>query len=273
VADERAGSSAPAKDVAVRGLKRAQEALRVLEEYVKAPRPDVSKKLSALRFEMYDAEQWLVLGADAARILHKAKLYVLITAALCTKSWEQTAEATLKGGACVLQLREKDLSGAEWVQRSRTLCELCEKYGALCVVNDRADVALTACAPCVHLGQEDLSPGEVRRWGGAGLLIGRSTHSLDEARRAVEIEHVDYIAVGAMYATTTKAFQLRGPALARDVVAQGWEVPIFAIGGITVERTRELQAVGIRGVAVSSAVISARDPERAAAEFIQVLGA
>ena len=109
---------------------------------------------------------------------------------------------------------------------------------------------------------------------GAGLLIGRSTHSPDQARQAVEEEGVDYIAVGAMYPTATKQeLTLAGPDLARRVSGMDLGVPVFAIGGISVARVGELRACGISGVAVSSTVAAADDPERAARELVDALEA
>ncbi|MCW8133298.1 MAG: thiamine phosphate synthase [Planctomycetota bacterium] len=262
------------KAVAQRGLKRAQEALRVLEEYLRGPAHDTSRALAKVRFELYEAEQWLVQGSAAARILRQARLYVLIAEDQCARGVEATARAVLKGGATVLQMREKALDGHALLERARMLGGLCGEYGALFVVNDRADVALAAGAGCVHLGQKDLPVGAVRRMGGAGLLIGRSTHSEAQARAAVQEDGADYIAVGSMYATETKkGYELKGPALAKAVMDLKLEVPVFAIGGISKDRIGELRAVGVKGIAVSSAVVTAPDPERAARELVEALEA
>lgn len=227
-----------------------------------------------MRFELYEAEQWLLLGSESAGVLAKAQLYVLLAEAQCSKGLEGTARAVLKGGATILQLREKTLDGMALLDRAKRLGQLCGEYGALFVVNDRADVALAAGTKCVHLGQKDLPVREVRRMGGAGLLIGRSTHSVAQARIAVEEDGADYIAVGSMYETSTKeGYELKGPALAKSVMEMGLEVPVFAIGGITKERVKELRAAGVKGIAVSSTVITAPDPERAARELIEALAA
>lgn len=260
------------RQVALRGLKRAQEALRVLEEFTRGPAPDSSRMLARLRFELYEAEQWLACAGGAARILGEARLYVLLTETLCVRGLEATARAALKGGARVLQLREKALETAALLERARRLRDLCGEYEAVFVVNDRVDVALAAGAHGVHLGQGDLPPKEARRLGGEQLLIGRSTHALEQARLAVEEEGADYIAVGSMYPTATKAAPtLVGPGLARDVLGLVLPVPVFAIGGIDRTRAEELAAMGVRRVAVSTAVISAQDPERAARELVEAL--
>jgi thiamine-phosphate pyrophosphorylase len=122
------------------------------------------------------------------------------------------------------------------------------------------------------LGQKDLPTAAVRKLAGEGLLIGRSTHSVEQARMAVEEDGADYIAVGSMYETTTKSgYELKGPPLAKAVLERKWDVPAFAIGGINAARAKELRAVGVKGIAVSSAVVTAPDPERAARELIEAL--
>jgi thiamine-phosphate pyrophosphorylase len=262
------------RDTAVRGLKRAQEAVRVLEEYLRDGNPGSSRILSQARYALYEAEQWLVLGSDQARRIAKANLCVLVTEAQCPLGWEATARAALAGGAGVLQLREKTLDGAVYAERAKRLRELCEEHDAALIVNDRADVAWAAGAAGVHLGQTDLAPEAVRHWAGERLQIGRSTHSLEEAQRAVEQEGADYIGIGAVYPTATKPGSERVlPALVQEVLARGWPVPVFAIGGITADRARELRGLGVRQVAVCAAVTSATDPARAAREICETLKA
>jgi len=262
------------RDVALRGLKRGQEAIRVLEEYTRGTHIEAARRFSETRFAAYEAEQWLALCGDQAARLRDARLYVLLTEARCRLGLEATARAALRGGAEVLQLREKKLDGGEQVDRARRLRDVCAEHGALLLVNDRPDVALMSGADGVHVGQADVKPADVRRVSGERLLVGRSTHSLLEARRAIEEEEADYIAVGSMYETRTKeAFEMRGPGLAREVLEQGWDVPVFAIGGITAERIPELRSAGVRRVAVSAAVVEAQDPERAAGMIRKALEA
>ncbi|MCZ7649348.1 MAG: thiamine phosphate synthase [Planctomycetota bacterium] len=259
------GGGEPTREVALRGLKRAQEALRALEEYTRAGFGELSRDLSKLRYGAYEAEQWLVQGSDRSRALNRAKLYVLLCEEDCALGLEGTARAALEGGAEILQLREKRLEGAAILERARRLREVCAERGALLVVNDRVDVALAAEADGAHLGQKDLPPADARRQTGPGVLLGRSTHTLEQARRALE-EDVDYLAVGAMYATETKAgYTLAGPGLAREVAALGADRPVFAIGGITAARAAELKRAGIGRVAVGKAVCAAKDPCAAAA--------
>ena len=253
-------------------MKRAQEAVRVLEEFLRGEDPELARRLALIRFGLYEAEQWVECGSESARRLRRTRVYVLLTAALCRRDWLETARLVLAGGAGTVQLREKELEGAELVERAKRLRDLCEQHGALCIVNDRVDAALAADAGGVHVGQGDLAPAEVRRIAGRRLLVGRSTHSVAQARLALAEEAVDYIAVGAMYPTETKpGHRLMGPGLACSVADLKPDAPVFAIGGITVERARELRGVGVERIAVSGAALAAPDPERAVRELLDVM--
>ena len=271
---EQKVSKSSAHDVAVRGLKRAQEAVRVLEEYSRGQYPAAAQAFSEIRFRIYEAEAWLLAGYPSTQRLMGSKLYVLITEALCKSDWKKTAQAALKGGAQIIQLREKTLEAEEILRRARTLQELCAAANALFVVNDRVDVALASGASGVHLGQQDLAPQEAKRIAGEHYLVGRSTHSVEQAKKAVEQERADYIGIGAMYLTASKEKEkllIRGPELARDVMKAELGVPIFAIGGITKARVKELREVGVNRIAVTTAVAGADDPEKAAAELRELL--
>lgn len=260
------------QETAVRGLKRAQEALRALEEYAKGLGGSASGEFAQVRFELYEAEQWLVRCAQAVQVLRHSRLYVLLSSEACPRGLETTARASLDGGATVLQLREKRIDGAEFQKRAEKVQEICAKYGAAFLVNDRLDIAQAAGAAGVHVGQEDLAPKEIRKLVGRGLVVGRSTHSVEQAQAAADQEEVEYIGIGAMYETATKAAPvIRGPALAKAVSELKLDVPVFAIGGITAERARELKQLGVERVAVASAVTSAPDPKLAAAELVKAL--
>jgi len=266
------GASEPPKKVAHRGLKRAQEAVRVLEEYLRAPHPATSQEFSVFRYKLYEAEQWLVAVSDSARVVAGSAVYVLLTEALCRHGLLVTAEAVLKGGVRLLQLREKGKPDRSVLQQARDLQILCQEFGAVLICNDRVDVALAAGAAGVHLGQDDFAPTEARYLAGQKLLIGCSTHSLDQVRLAVEQEQADYVAIGAMYQTATKpAHVLAGVTLAKQVSALQLPIPVFAIGGITVERIEELKTAGVRHIAVSSAIIADRDPYAASRRFVEAM--
>lgn len=258
-----------ARTVALRGLKRAQEALRVLEEFCRSAYPAASVDLSQCRYACYEAEQWLIAVSPAMQVVSAAPVYVLLTERLCSKGLFETTREILKGGIRVLQVREKEVSHRANFTRVHDLLKLIHEYGAVLICNDDPALALASEADGVHLGQDDLPPLAVRKVVGQKLIVGRSTHSAEQALKAVNEEGVDYVAIGSMYDTTTKPErQLVGPALAEQVSALNLGVPVFAIGGITRERIPELKQAGVKQFAVSSAIISAADPQDAAKRMI-----
>ena len=269
---EHPQSAESPRQVAVRGTKRAQEALRVLEEFVRGESAEASSALSRARYQLYEAEQWLVCASEAAGILYQANVYALLTESLCKKGLLQTAEAVMRGGVKVLQLREKNMPDWQALQKAHNLRKSCTDHGAVLICNDRIDLSLAACSAGVHLGQDDLTPNQARSVSGERLLIGRSTHSVEQARAAVEVERADYIGIGSMYDTKTKPERtLASVKLAEEVSALKLNVPVFAIGGISLERLEELKKAGVRRVAVSSAIIAADDPESQARRFVEAM--
>jgi len=188
------------------------------------------------------------------------RVCVLLTGRLCARPWRDVLAAALEGGADCIQVREKELSTRELFERVRAVIDRARPAGAATVVNDRADVALACGADGVHVGQDDLSVRDVRRLAGERLLVGASTHSLQEARAAVE-SGADVCGVGAMFATGTKpGIAPGGAGYLRAYLSSFGGVPHLAIGGITVANVHELSAAGCRGVAVSGAVCGAPDP-------------
>jgi thiamine-phosphate diphosphorylase len=140
------------------------------------------------------------------------------------------------------------------------------------IVNDRVDLALAVDADGVHLGQDDLPPAAARALLEPGMILGLSTHSVEQAK-AAQAAGADYVAVGSMFPTATKPeFQLVGPALARQV-RPVVRVPLIGIGGITPDNVGGVIAAGVDGVAVISAVCAAPDPRAAARRFLAAIAA
>jgi thiamine-phosphate pyrophosphorylase len=202
-------------------------------------------------------------AAAAALRPWPSPLYVILDPAACAgRDPAEVLEAVIAGGGRLVQLRDKTASLAELWPRARALRERCRAAGVGFIVNDRADLALALDADGLHLGQEDLPAAAARRLLRPGMLLGVSTHDEDQVRRAVA-DGADYVAVGSLYPTASKAdFQLVGPALVR-AVRPLVPVPLVGIGGITPERAPEVIAAGADGVAVISAVCGAPDPAAA----------
>ena len=173
----------------------------------------------------------------------------------------------LAGGSRMIQLRDKEWPSGRLLPLAERLRAACAAAGATFIVNDRIDLALAVGADGVHLGQEDLPARAARPLLRPGMILGISTHSVEQAR-AAQADGADYVAVGSMFATTSKAdFQLVGPDLLRKLRGE-IRVPLVGIGGITPDNVSEVIRAGADGVAVISAVCAAADPQAAAARFL-----
>jgi thiamine-phosphate diphosphorylase len=185
---------------------------------------------------------------------------------------ESLAAAAIKGGASAIQLRVKGLPGAELVALGRRLAAACRERGTLFFVNDDAEAALACRAAGVHVGPGDSAPEQARRLLGERGMLGVSVYT-DEDLEQAEAARADYVAVGAVYPTSTKAIAVVGLEGVRRVRLKT-RLPIIAIGGIDATNAAAAIAAGADGVAVISAVSGARDPEAATRELCtQVLAA
>src|SRR4030088_478813 len=173
-------------------------------------------------------------------------------------------EAALEGGANVIQLRKKTMPKGEQYAIALALRRLTLLHDALLIINDHADIAIAADADGVHLGQDDLPPSVVRQLPGFhGRLIGRSTHSLEQARAAMA-EGADYIAGGPGFPPPTKAGR---PPVGTGLVSEVADIadrPFVAVGGIDHDNAPAVVEAGARAIAVVRAVYDAADPAEAA---------
>lgn len=176
------------------------------------------------------------------------------------------------GGVDVVQLREKEMPDEELTALADAAQALCERIGALFVVNDRPHVAAHVGADGVHVGQDDMPVAEVRELVGQDVLIGLSTHSPQQID-AVDPELVDYIGVGPVHETPTKPGR---PAVGLELVryaAAHAPVPFFAIGGLDAGNVGEALDAGARRVVVLRAIADAPDPRAAARELREQIDA
>jgi thiamine-phosphate pyrophosphorylase len=253
-------------------FKRTQEALRSLEEYGKLRSPDFGRRLEALRYRVYTLERTLLLGSTARQRLADARLYVLVNGSLCTASVEWTIQEAAAGGAQVFQLREKNLSDRELLERARNVRRWTRRAGVLFILNDRPDIARLAEADGVHIGQNELSVKDVRRIAGPHMLIGVSTHNGAQLRQAI-LDGASYVGVGPVFPSATKEFaELAGLDFVRQAAAET-SLPAFAIGGIGPENVDQVVAAGLRRVAVSHAICTADEPRLVAAALRQAVNA
>jgi thiamine-phosphate pyrophosphorylase len=198
--------------------------------------------------------------------LARVRLYVITGERGDLEETLSIAEAALKGGADAIQLRKKTMPKDALARLALRIRELTRDYDSLFIVNDHPDLAITADADGVHLGQDDFPPAMM------GRLLGRSTHSLEQAQRAVA-DGVDYLGVGPVFPTPTKPGRSAvGTRLVREV-AENIELPFVAIGGIDLSNAPRVIEAGARALAVVRAVYDADDPASVAQRLRQLIDA
>jgi thiamine-phosphate pyrophosphorylase len=202
---------------------------------------------------------------DRRARLGAARLYLCTDSRAAQGDLAEFADAALRGGVDIIQLREKGLEARDELAALAVLHGATRRHRALLAVNDRADLALAADADVLHLGQDDLPVPWARRVVGDDVLIGRSTHDADQAAAAAAEPGADYFCTGPCWPTPTKAGRpAPGLDLVRETAARAPARPWFAIGGIDDARLDEVLAAGATRVVVVRAITEADDPEAAA---------
>lgn len=178
----------------------------------------------------------------------------------------QQVEAAVKGGVTCVQLREKELDEAAFLQEAKEICALCRRYNVPFIVNDNVDIALACGADGVHVGQEDMAAGNVRCRAGKDIILGVTVHTVEEARQAVR-NGADYLGLGAVFPTSTKTDAEQMPGDMLRAICASVELPIVAIGGINRDNLLKLSGSGVDGAALVSAIFSAEDIEETCREL------
>jgi len=239
-------------------LARAREAMRSIEEELRQRDPSLGRTAERLRYRIYALEAAALGFLSRRDRLAGARLYVLVTSALCQGSPEEVTAAAIDGGAQVIQLREKEMEGRELLSLAERLRAITAAAGVPLIINDRVEIARLCGADGVHLGQGDILPLAARRILGPEAIIGLSTHAPEEAARAA-IEGADYIGVGPIHETRTKEH--------REAVGLGYieaarevsDLPGFAIGAVGRSTIEAVLGAGARRVAICTAIIGAAD--------------
>jgi thiamine-phosphate pyrophosphorylase len=185
------------------------------------------------------------------------RIYALTDVGLSGLSHAEQVELLSAGGATLVQLREKEMSARQFYEQAKVAVAVAARRGVQLIVNDRVDVALAIGAHGVHLGQDDMPPDAARRLLGPQAVIGYSTHNIEQAIAATRLP-LDYLAIGPIFATTTKSdtapvLGLEGLRTVRQAIGT---FPLVAIGGITHANAREVIEAGADSVAVISALLS-----------------
>ena len=179
--------------------------------------------------------------------------------------YEQIKEALENGVTCV-QLREKNLDEASFIEEAKKISVLCRQYNTPFIVNDNVNVAIASNADGIHIGQEDMGLKDVREIVGENMIIGISAHTVEEAKFAQE-NGADYIGIGAVFETSTKNDVDVIPYEKVKSICDAVDIPKVAIGGINAENILKLKGSKIDGVAVVSAIFGAKDIGKATKEL------
>jgi thiamine-phosphate pyrophosphorylase len=252
------------EDCFTAACKRLTEALRVLAEAAQAENRPVAAAIEKLRYTAYTLEKDIVLFSRPAERFRQVGLYVVISSDLPATVISLTHKCAAGGADCI-QLRAKGADDARLLALAVEFVQICKEAGVLSVINDRADVAVAAGADGVHLGQHDLPVEQARKLQLSPLIVGKSTHSLEQLRAACG-EGPTYVGLGPVFATQTKPGV---KAVGLDYVRRAGKIlgdcgiGGVAIGGINLDNVQEVLAAGATCVAVCSAVTQARDPAAA----------
>jgi len=212
------------------------------------------------------------MTTDLRARLAEARLYLCTDARPAQGDLPRFLDAVLGAGVDIVQLREKGLEAGEELTLLEVFAAACRRHGRLLAVNDRADVALAAGADILHLGQDDLPVPVARRILGPGPLIGRSSHSPDQACAVAAEPGTDYFCAGPVWATPTKPGRPgTGLGLLTHVADTKPTRPWFAIGGISLDRLDDVLAAGATRVVVVRAITEAADPAAATRAFARRL--
>jgi thiamine-phosphate pyrophosphorylase len=185
-------------------------------------------------------------------------------------SLEEQTERALLGGATMIQLRNKEMSGRALYETAVRLVSICRRHAVPLIVNDRFDIALAAGADGVHLGNSDLPADVVKKLVPLGFLIGATAHSLEEGR-AAENAGADYVGIGAAFPSDTKkgasVLGTEGIRMVRSALS----IPSVAIGGINPSNAKEVLETGVDGIAVVASVVGQKDVVFAAACLAEIV--
>lgn len=182
--------------------------------------------------------------------------------------WEQVDKA-IKGGATFVQLREKDLNYDEFLEEAIAVKKVTDQYNVPFVINDNVEIAIACHADGVHVGQKDMEAGKVREKLGEDKIIGVSVQTVEQALLA-EKQGADYLGVGAVFNTTTKADASEVSLMTLKKICEAVSIPVVAIGGIKKENILQLKGSKIDGIAVVSAIFGEREIVGATKELVSL---
>ncbi len=248
------------RDCFTAGCKRLTESLRSLAEMAQTIDPPTAQLLEELRFDAYALEKDIVAFSDAAEKFRRVSLYAIISSSLPADVLSLAGRCGAGGADCI-QLRAKDIRDDELFALAVEFVKVCRDAGVLSIINDRVDIAAAAGADGVHLGQNDLPVEEARKLQLTPLIVGKSTHSLEQLDAACG-ELPTYVSLGPVFSTGTKP---DAEPVGLDYVSKATEalgdsgIGHVAIGGISLRNVEQVLDAGAQAIAVCSAVTEVAD--------------
>lgn len=219
------------------------------------------------KFNQYSIRD--LANIEVEKVEYKYPLYLVTDEKACKgKDFYESVEASIRGGAKIVQLREKNMDTRDFFKRALKLKEICHKHGVDFVINDRLDIAIAVDADGVHLGQSDMPIQKAKEILGHKKIIGISAKNMEEALEAQKYG-ADYIGVGAIFATDTKKDSgLVDLETLKDMTNQ-INIPVLAIGGIGLGKLGYLKDTGIDGICVISDILGSDDPEKRTRKLLE----
>lgn len=252
------------EDSLTAAFKRLPEALRTLSETTHTLNAALAEQLEELRYTAYTLEKDVTTFTQTTQKFSRTKLYVVISTNLPANVITLT-QSCIAGGADCIQLRAKEIADDTFFALATQFVKLCREGNALSIINDRLDIAIASAADGVHLGQNDIPVSIVRKLQHYPLIVGKSTHSIEQLEKACK-EDLTYVALGPVYATPTKP---SAEAVTLDYVRDAMKIleptgiPSVAIGGINNSNIQEVIKAGATRIAVCRAVTDAISPKAA----------
>lgn len=252
------------EDCFTAAAKRASEALRALAESIQTIDPAISAVMEKIRFEVYALEKEAILFSSAKLKFQSIRLYVLINATAQTDEREvlDLVQTCIDNGADCLQLRAKGLCDSSLLDLAQKFTAQCKEASTVSIINDRADIAALSDADGVHLGQEEIPVSYARKLANRPFIVGVSTHNLDELRHAID-SGCDYVGIGPAFPSPTKPhLNVSGTDYIKQAIPILEHAGIFhvAIGGIDSKNLPSLLGIGVKAVAIGSAVSHSENP-------------
>lgn len=196
-------------------------------------------------------------------------LYLVTDKSDDVEKFLKTIEEAIRGGVSVVQIREKTADTLDFYNLALKVKEITSRYDVPLIINDRVDVALAIDADGVHVGQSDMPCEVTRKLVGPNKIVGVSAATIEEAKKA-EKDGADYIGTGAVFPTATKDDAPKITKKELKEVADSINIPVVAIGGITLENAHELKDTGIKGLSVVSAIMSSQNPKESSQKLLTI---